>query len=44
MNQIGNNIKLTLKCSNIDYFNDYFILKEDYLETSFNYSQQIHDK
>ena len=29
MNRTGNNMKLTLKCSNIDYFNGYFILKED---------------
>ena len=44
MNRTRNNMKRTLKFSNIDYFNGYFMLKEDDLENLFYYSQQFHDK
>ena len=43
-NQAGSNMKLTLNCSDIDYFNDYLMFKEDCIEASFNYWQNFHDK
>ena len=39
-NQKEEIMKLTLNCSDIYYFNDYLMFKEDCFEASFNYSQK----